>query len=56
MLQLQIVCHTFPCLYQLRETRDIPQELGLFYVTFLTVPLYIQWDVNLTPRVPRDLS
>ena len=26
------------------ETLDIPKELGLFYVTFLNVPLYIQWD------------
>ena len=24
------------------ETRDMPKELGLFYVTFLTVQLYIQ--------------
>ena len=22
----------------------MPKELGLFYVVFLTVPLYIQWD------------
>ena len=51
MLQSQIACHTFLCLYQPRslwnwimETRDMPKELGLFYITFLTVILYIQWD------------
>ena len=22
----------------------MPKELGLFYIDFLTVPLYIQWD------------
>ena len=27
----------------LMETQDIHKELGLFYVAFLTVPLYIQW-------------
>ena len=26
------------------ETRDMTKELGLFYVAFLTVPLYIQLD------------
>ena len=26
------------------ETQDILKELGIFYVTFLTVTLYIQWD------------
>ena len=26
------------------ETRYMPKELGLFYVVFLTVPLYIQWE------------
>ena len=51
MLLSQIACHTFLCLYQPRptwnfliETRDMPKELGLFYIVFLTVPLYIQWE------------
>ena len=26
------------------ETQDMPKGLGLFYVAFLTVPLYIQLD------------
>ena len=26
------------------ETRDMPEELGLSFVAFLTVPLYVQWD------------
>ena len=26
------------------ETQDIPKELGLIYVVFLTDPLCIQWD------------
>ena len=26
------------------EKRNIPKELGLFYVALMTVPLYIQWD------------
>ena len=49
MLQSQIACHTFLCLSWLRsllnwltETRDMPKELRLFYVVFLTVKLYIQ--------------
>ena len=48
MLQSQIACHTFLCLSPPRllrnwimETQDIPKELGLFYVAFLTVRLYI---------------
>ena len=28
----------------IRETRDMPKELGLFYVAFLTIKLYIQLD------------
>ena len=51
MLQSQIACHTFLCLYQprplrnwLTETRCMPKQLGLFYVAFLTVPVYIQWE------------
>ena len=51
MLQSQIACHTFLCLYPLRpmwnlimETRDIPKELGLFYIAFLIIRLYIQLD------------
>ena len=51
MLQSQIECHTFLCLSQprplwnwLMETGDITKELGLFYVAFLTVWLYIQLD------------
>ena len=49
ILQSQIACHTFLCLSPprplwnwLMETRDMPKGLGLFYVAFLTVPLYIQ--------------
>ena len=51
MFQLQIACHTFLCFSPPRplwnwimETRDIPNELGLFYVAFLTVRLYIQLE------------
>ena len=51
MLQSQIACHTFLCLSPPRplwnwliKTRDMPKELGLFYVVFLTVRLYIQLD------------
>ena len=51
MFQLQIACHTFLCFSPPRplwnwimETRDMPNELGLFYVAFLTVRLYIQLD------------
>ena len=51
MLQSQIACHTFLCLSPPRplcnwliETRYMPKELGLFYVAFLTVLLYIQLD------------
>ena len=47
----QLACHTFLCLSQpmplwnwLMETQDIPKELGLFYVSFLTFQLYIQLD------------
>ena len=50
MWQSQISCQTFICLFQPRplwnwimETRYLPKELGLSYVSFLTVPLYIQW-------------
>ena len=49
MLQSQIACHTFLCLSPprplwnwLMETLDMPKGLGLFYLAFLTVPLYIQ--------------
>ena len=51
MLQSQISCNTFLCFSQpiplwhcIMETRDIPKELGLFYVALLTVLLYIQWE------------
>ena len=51
MLLLQIVCHIFLCSSQpipmwnwMMETREIPNELGLFYVVLLTVPLYTQWN------------
>ena len=51
ILKSKIACHNFLCLSQprplwnwLMETRDMPKELGLFYDTFLTVQLYIQWD------------
>ena len=51
MLQSQIACHTFLCLYPprplwnwLMETWDMPKDLGLFYVAFLTVWLYIHLD------------
>ena len=51
MLQSQIACHTFLCLSPprllwnwLMKTQDMPKELGLFYVAFLTVWLYIQLD------------
>ena len=51
MLQSKIACHTFLHLYQPRpllnwitETHEMPKKLGLFYVDFLTVPSYIQWD------------
>ena len=51
MLQSQIVCHTFICLSQpslpwnwIMETRDMPKKLGLFYVYFLIVRLYIHLD------------
>ena len=33
------------------ETRDMPKGLGLFYVAFLTVPLYIQLDQFITIQV-----
>ena len=49
MLWSQIACHTFICLSQTRplwkwpmETRDMHKELGLCYVAFLTIGLYIQ--------------
>ena len=51
MLQSKIDYHAFICLSQPRtlrnwliETRDMNNELGLFYVVLITVPLYIQWD------------
>ena len=51
MLQSQIVCHTFlflsppsPLWNWLMETKDMLKGLGLFYVAFLTVWLYIQSD------------
>ena len=51
MLQSKIACHTFLCLYQprplwnwLMETRDMPKELGLFYVAPPNIWLYIQLD------------
>ena len=49
MFLSQFSCHTFLCLSQprplcnwLMEAWDMTKELGLFYVVFLTVPLYIQ--------------
>ena len=46
----QMLCPAFIYLYQPRsllnwiiETRDVPNELGLFYVVLPTVPLYVQW-------------
>ena len=51
MLQSQIACHTFICLSQPRQhwnlrmqTWDIPKELVLLYVSFLTVKLYTQLE------------
>ena len=51
MLQSQILCHTFICLSQPRPLQNVPtgstghaQGIGIIYVDFLTVPLYIQWD------------
>ena len=51
MFQSKIVCHTFLCLSPPRslwnwpmETQDMPKGLGLFYVAFLTVPLFNQLD------------
>ena len=51
MFESKISFHTFLCLYQTKtlriwpmETRDMPKELGLFYVILLTDPLYIHWD------------
>ena len=51
MLQSHIACHSFlyfppprPLRNWLMETRDMPKELGLFYVVFLTVRLYIQLE------------
>ena len=50
MLQSQVSCRHFLYLSQpkplcnwLMETRDMPKLLGLFYVVFITFPLYIQW-------------
>ena len=58
MLQSQIACHTFLCLYQprplrnwLTETRCMPKQLGLFYVAFLTVQLFIQLDQYIIVQV-----
>ena len=51
MFQSQISCHTFPHLSQPRplwnwimKTCEIPKELGLFYVAFLTVWWFIQLE------------
>ena len=51
MLQSQTACHTIICFSKprplqnwLMETWDMPKELGIFYVSFQTVPLCIQWD------------
>ena len=33
------------------ETRDMPKELGLFYVAFLTVQLYIQLEQFISVQV-----
>ena len=59
MLQSQIACQTFTCLSQssplrnwLMGNRDMPKELGLFYVVFLTVPLYTQWEILSLSRSP----
>ena len=47
---VKIACLTFLCFLPLMalwnwlmETRDMTKELILFYIVFLTVPLYIQW-------------
>ena len=63
MLQSQITCHTFLCLFQprplwnwLTETRDMSKELGLFYVIFLTVTLYIKWDQFIIVQVTLPTS
>ena len=44
MLQSQISCHTFLCLYPPSTLWNCLMELGLFYDSFLTVWLYIQLD------------
>ena len=51
VLQSKIACHNFIGLSQTRplwnwlmERRDMPKELGLFYVALLTVLFYIQLD------------
>ena len=33
------------------ETRKMLKELGLLYVVFLTVPLYLQWDQFIIAKV-----
>ena len=38
------------------EKRDMPKELGLFYVVFLTAPLYIQWDQFTTVQVTLPIT
>ena len=47
--KMLLALHTFLCSSQPRsllnwimETRDMPNQLGLFYVFFITFPLYIQ--------------
>ena len=61
MLQSHIVCHIFPCFSQpsplwnwLMETRYVSKELGLFYVAFLTIQLYIQlvWFIIVWVTLP----
>ena len=32
-------------------TQDMPKELGLFYIFFQTLPLYILWDQFITVQV-----
>ena len=51
MLESQTACHIFLCSSQSRptwnwpiETWDMPKQLEIFYVVFLTASLYIQCD------------
>ena len=58
IFQSKIAFHTFLCLSQprplwncLMETRYMPKELGLLYVNFLTVWLYIQLEQFIVVQV-----